>query len=186
MIRFREWGALNRKFLFQNLMFGLMVSIIVGTSQTLAIHPSGEGSDGGMEHPSQPIPDNVLLPQIQLELKPDNMDGFNLLIQLQHFRLVPPLGNEKNLVPLDKNQNILQGHIHLFVNGKKKMRVYGEAVHIPSNWLEEGVNSLSASINNHQHGTYTFQGKEIQSTLLISPNNEPFIKNKYHWPTKVK
>lgn len=155
--------------------FALLLSI-----SSYAGHPAA-GDTVKMEHPSQPIPEQAMVPSISFKLMPDMMDGYNLILKTNHFNILPPLMGEADL--LEKNgAQILQGHAHLYINGEKMMRLYGENIHIPANWINRGINSITVSVNNHMHGTFTQEDREIQSTLIIDTNADQLIKSQYQWP----
>jgi hypothetical protein len=141
-----------------------------------AIHPV-DGT-GKMDHPTIALPDGVLTPSVSFNIYRDLMEGYNLFVETKAFNITVPMRGTA-----DSIENILQGHAHLYINGDKKMRVYGDKIHIPLKWLKDGINSITLSINNHQHETFTLDNKEIQSTMIINTRDESsFIKSQFHWP----
>lgn len=166
-----------------SICYFLFLFLVFNSNFSFAGHP-GEAKSG-MTHPSEPLAEGVETPYIAAELLPDIMDGFNLILDIQNFNILPPLEKTPDSLSFG-NKKVMQGHVHLYLNGEKKMRVYSNSVHIPTSWLKSGINSLSASINNHMHGTFTYKDNEIQTTILFDSNIEGsgFIKNKYSWPKK--
>lgn len=61
------------------------------------------------------MPDNQPLPHMAMTLQPDAMSGFDLHLQLQNFRLGPPIE--------EASSDELSRHAHLYINGEKKMRL---------------------------------------------------------------
>lgn len=158
----------------------ILLTLLACTAPSFAGHP---GEETGMVHPSVAIPQDAAIPSIRAKLSPDLMEGFNLELKVRNFHIVVPHADTPDL-RMANGKEVLQGHIHLYVNGKKRMRVYGEAIHIPSDWLKQGINSLIVSINNHMHGTYTSDEREIQTTLIFEygENVTTLIKSEYSWP----
>ena len=165
--------------------FSLCVGICLSLN-SFAGHPSMEGMPDEMEHPAQPLPENALVPSLSVELVPDTMDGFNFELSIENFRLVIPRPAAPDSETSGKKE-LMHGHMHLYINNEKKARLYGNAVHIPASWLKRGINSVTFSVNNHMHGTFTHEGQEIQTTMIIDTNSktdEGLIKNVYQWPKK--
>lgn len=116
------------------------------------------------------------------------MDGFNLILALRNFNVTAPPRN----VPADNSSDVsnnkkitLPGHMHLYINGEKRSRIYGEFFHLPASWLKMGINSITVSLNNHNHGTFTFEDKEIQSTVILDTrevSDQKLVKSLYSWP----
>lgn len=149
------------------------------SSMVFAGHP---GESPGMVHAPQPVPDNVERPLIEARLLEDSMDGYNVLLMVENFSIIPPLSGAQEVVMNDQGERVLQGHLHLYINGKKVRRVYSPAIHIPQNLLSEGVNSITVSLNSHAHSAYQWKSKEIQSTLVIDTRKPQVLLNTFQWP----
>ncbi len=145
-----------------------------------ANHPVGGTMD--MTHGTVEVPAHTRVPQIDAILVADDSDGFNLLLHLTNFKLLPPLAGAADRQSTVDGDDVLQGHAHLYINGKKVMRVYGESLHLSSALLTAGLNSITVSVNNHQHQTFTWHGQEIQTTLLIDLHSDSPVKNHFVWP----
>lgn len=162
-------------------LFGLLCLVSL---EALSGHPA-EGGMVEMEHPSEPLPNGALTPTISFEISSDSMDGYNLVLTTSNFNLVAPLEGVAEYIE-QRDGLLMQGHIHLYINGKKMMRVYGHAVHVPASWTKAGINSITLSVNNHRHGTFTFMEKEVQSTLIIDTNTDGLVKSAYRWPSVAR
>lgn len=134
-----------------------------------------------MAHPAMPLPEGALVPEIRFEILPDMMDGYNLLIETKNFAPEIPAASAAASSPEEGGLR-MRGHIHLYVNGQKKMRIYGDKTHLPVEWLNPGINSITLSVNNHMHGTFTYLDREIQSTIVIDGNAEELVRSVYSWP----
>lgn len=135
-------------------------------------HPGEEETMGGMMHPSKPIPSGKTIPSLSLALSEDNMSGYNLELHTQDYRFVIPHRTKGN--------EVLEGHAHLYINGKKIQRVYGHYVHIPSSYLVKGVNQITVSLNDHDHGAWTLPDQsELYATLIIDLRKEDVVMNHF-------
>jgi hypothetical protein len=97
-----------------------------------------------------------LVPEVKAKLTADAVTGYNLHIETSHFDLVPPAK--------DHADSTGEGHAHLYVNGEKIARVYGHWFHISS--LPKGQNTITVSLNGHNHEELLNQGVPIVATLM--------------------
>ena len=79
--------------------------------------------------------------------------------------------------PLEQRENspVLQGHAHVFVNGKKMQRLYGHAIHVPRTWFKKGVNQIAISLNSHNHDNLTKDGKMIVGSVFVDLSKEELV-----------
>ena len=149
---------------------------------------AGHPANGGlaeMAHPVEPLAENVLVPSVRFNITEDSMDGYNIIMELDNFNLTAPLDGAADSLTTSAGE-MMSGHLHLYINGEKMMRVYGPAIHVPASWLKEGINTVTLSVNNHLHGTFTYQDKEVQSTAIIDTRSkDKLVKTMYNWPTSV-
>lgn len=135
----------------------------------MAGHP---GEMAGMVHPSKPIPQGFPQPRLSLEITEDSMSGYNLELTVDNYVFEIPNGMAQS--------GVLAGHAHLFINGKKIQRMYGVKFHLPSSYFVEGVNQITVSLNDHDHGSWLLEdGKEANATLLIDTRREDFVVSHY-------
>ena len=129
----------------------------------------------GMQHNHSPknLPKTALTPQLIISINEDDMSGFNLHLQTKHFQLESP--RQEGKTP----SNIVEGHGHLYINGTKIQRVYGQDVHIPGKHIKEGVNQISVTLNGHDHGAWRKNGKEIISTLFINTHKKQIVSHQF-------
>tara|TARA_Y100000996_G_C22549147_1_gene653057 strand:- start:1790 stop:2194 length:405 start_codon:yes stop_codon:yes gene_type:complete len=113
-------------------------------------------------HPNHQVEAEKPYPSINLNLTKDNMDGYNLYIELNNFKLSP------SLVGKDNQPNT--GHLHLYVNDIKIARIYSNWFHIPERYFNLNENLIKVTLNSNMHGVYTINGKPIQANLKISKN----------------
>ena len=121
------------------------------------------------QHSPKDLPLDVLIPQLNISVSEDAMSGVNLHLQTKHFQLESPTaaGN--------RPKNIVEGHGHLYVNGKKIQRVYGSDIHIPGKYINKGMNQISVTLNGHDHSQWQVEGKTIISTVFINTEKDDLV-----------
>lgn len=125
------------------------------------------------QHKSVDIGDKPV-PKIQLHVARDPVDGVNVHVDIANYYLNSPLTIVTTSTP-----TFLQGHAHVFVNGEKRQRLYGEALHIPQQWLKEGVNQIAISLNSHNHENWIADGQPIVSSVFINLDNDNIVLHHY-------
>lgn len=110
-------------------------------------------------------------PQIAINIYRDPIDGVNLHIELERYRIESP--------SLPGDSQSLSGHAHLFINGVKKQRLYARDAHIPASWLKPGVNQIAVSLNSHQHENWTINGREIVASVFFNLEAVPPVLHAY-------
>ncbi|MCL1125683.1 hypothetical protein [Shewanella surugensis] len=137
----------------------------------LAVDNAGSGLGDDHLHVKKAVPAGVVVPKLDLQLFVDHKSGYNLHIIYDYdgFELEPPEF-------LDKPKGIIEGHAHLFINGKKIQRVYGAYLHLDAKLFKLGINSISVTLNSHQHDTWSVDGKPIVATYFINTQVTPVIQ----------
>lgn len=123
----------------------------------------------GMVHDYQPVqvPSDVPLPQLALQLHRDAMEGINLHLTLQNFVLGPPENTTQ--------AGVLNGHAHLYVNGQKVQRIYGQHTHLPNALFRPGVNLITVSLNNHSHAVWQQGKKQLVASSYVNLEKESLV-----------
>lgn len=139
------------------------------TAQTMA------GHEGMMDHSHEPvaIPANLPVPKLEAALYRDEKSGFNLHIQLADFQLEAPE------FASDKPLNYVQGHAHLFINGQKIQRIYGQYLHLPGTLFKPGINQVMVTLNNHDHKIWSRDKKQVVASIFLDAGKEQFIKHSF-------
>lgn len=120
----------------------------------------GEHGDPDHEHHRMAIPEGQPVPTVKLIVHADPMQGWNLELQVENFQFAPE--------HIDQPSTPSEGHAHLYVNGKKMARLYGNWYHLPE--LPPGMNEVTVSLNANGHETLIFNGQPIQDTVAIEVN----------------
>jgi len=145
-----------------------------------------------MDHSHMPInlPENTPVPALSIQLNQDAMSGYNLALTLQRYTLIPPPASVLSMSDLmvatiNKTSGFIEGHAHLYINGTKIQRIYGENIHIPQTHFKTGINTVSVTLNNHGHMYWVANKKKILATLYIDQAKTPFITYQFEsFPAK--
>ena len=59
-----------------------------------------------------------------------------------------------------------EGHAHIYVNGEKINRIYGNWYHIQE--LPKGQNMVTVKLSTNDHGEIVFDGESISDTEVVN------------------
>lgn len=117
-----------------------------------------------MHDPSQVInvePEGA--PTVELKVFPLPDGGFNLQLLTSNFTFTPQ--------NIDKAPVLGEGHAHLYVDGVKIARLYGEWHHLPTLPPDSEVLTVSLYANNHQ--SFAVAGQKISSSVSLKALSAP-------------
>jgi hypothetical protein len=95
-------------------------------------------------------------PTVALSVTPDPMSGWNVHIETTDFRFAPEHASGADVLG--------EGHAHLYVDGVKLARVYGNWFHIGS--LEAGRHEIKVNLNGNSHAPYHYAGQPVEAAVL--------------------
>lgn len=158
--------------LFMNIqtIIALVIGIIIGSigySAFIPTHTMGDmpmDDHGAMGHtmdhkgiqadPEKPIP------LVSITAQKDKMSGFNIHVRTDNYRVTPESAGA------DATQG--EGHMHVFVNGVKAMRLYGEWAHLPGELFKNGENTISVTLNANDHSDWLIGDKHIEASTVVT------------------
>lgn len=123
-------------------------------AQASQAHGQGHGAHSMKEvDPDRPVP------AISLQTTRDPKDGYNVHLITRNFRFTPESsgGHAANGT----------GHAHIYVNGVKIGRVYGEWYHLPASTLADGQNVIEVTLNADDHSEWTVRGEHIAAKVVV-------------------
>jgi hypothetical protein len=100
-------------------------------------------------------------PVASLEIKKDPTGGFNVHVATTNFTWRPEMASMK-YVPGE-------GHAHVFLDGRKIMRIYNEWFHLNTYQFatKAGEQLLSIEFVGNDHAPYTIQGSPIGDQKIV-------------------
>lgn len=110
-------------------------------------------------HETIEVSSDLPIPSIQMELTKDSKAGYNLSITTQNYTFTP---EKVNAEPIPG-----EGHAHIYVDGIKIARLYGNAFHIPTDTLSKGSHEVRVTLNANDHSDWVYDGEHIQATGTI-------------------
>jgi len=123
----------------------------------------GNGPHGGghHHHGTLEVPANLPVPAVEASIEADTASGWNLEIRTENFELTGEAVGDANVDG--------EGHAHVYANGVKIARVYGNWYHIPE--LPAGEVELRVTLNSNQHEMLTRNGEPIaaSATVTVAP-----------------
>ncbi len=116
------------------------------------------GHHGGDGHgSSQELAAGTPVPSIAIDVAADPVDGWNLRIRTTDFEIVP------ENVSTDHVDG--EGHMHLYVDGEKLSRIYGEWHHIGA--LGAGPHDVRVELSSNNHSALSVDGRIIDASAQI-------------------
>ena len=93
----------------------------------------------------------------------DPIDGINVHISPTGFSFAPERVNQADIDG--------EGHAHIYVDGEKVSRVYGERFHLKG--VGPGEHEIRVTLNANSHGEYAVDGQPVQAVTQISVPQMP-------------
>lgn len=96
-------------------------------------------------------------PEVTMQVLADPVSGYNIQLHTQNFEFTPENAGKEHA---DNT-----GHAHIYINGEKTGRIYGEWTHVQ---LEEGDHELRVTLNTNDHRDYSVGGEVVGDSLTVS------------------
>jgi hypothetical protein len=119
---------------------------------------SANVSKNHMGHGFVEIPEGYQIPSIDVSVTQDPSGTWLLKVKAEHFMFAP-----ENVGVKTPSYN--EGHAHLYINGKKINRLYGEYYNLGD--LKKGKSEIKVTLNSNNHGELVYKGQLIQSTVIV-------------------
>ena len=127
-----------------------------------SMHMEEDDSHGGSHsHAEREVAADTATPSVSIEAVEDTKDGYNIRILTENFVFAPENVNG------EPTQG--EGHAHVFVNGTKISRVYGEWFHLTGDKLKEGENMISVTLNANDHSEWILSdGTHVSASTMVT------------------
>lgn len=119
----------------------------------------GSEHAGHHTHDQRAVAVGTPVPTVAISVEPDAKSGYNLQISTEHFTFEPAAVNGAVVEG--------EGHAHVYVNGVKISRVYGEWFHLEATLFEVGENDVRVTLNAHDHSDWAVDGVPITSSVTV-------------------
>jgi len=96
-------------------------------------------------------------PGLEIAVTPDPMAGWNLHVMPRNFTFAPEHAS--------LNDKPGEGHAHVYVNGVKLARLYGNWMHIPD--LPAGETTIEVSLNANSHSPLAVDGVPVSASVTV-------------------
>lgn len=106
-------------------------------------------------------------PNVNLEVQKDPTGGFNVRVLTSNFVWRPEMASKQHVVG--------EGHAHVYLDGRKIMRIYSEWFHLNTYQFatKAGEQLVSIEFVGNDHAPYTIQGTPLGSEQVINvPRDE--------------
>ena len=134
-------------------------------SQTITVDVPDPGDGMGHTHGDDGFEAADPIPTVTVEAIRDAKSGWNIHVVTTDFTFTPEKVNETETVPGE-------GHGHLYVDGQKISRLYGDWYHFDGD-LGGGDHEVRVELNANDHRPYVSGGEPIDATTTISVDGDP-------------
>ena len=111
-----------------------------------------------MSHGNYDISQEAVIPKIvDFKVLKDPMSGWNINLEVADFHFAPEHASQTHQEG--------EGHAHLYVNGNKIARLYGNWFHILE--FVKAKNEVKVTLNTNDHQTLIFKGQPIERKIVI-------------------
>lgn len=97
------------------------------------------------------------VPTIDITVHKDPKAGYNLQIETTNYTFAPEHASTMHIPG--------EGHTHLYIDGVKITRVYGNWYYLGT--LEPGEHTIRVELSANNHGAYSYQGNIIDDTEVV-------------------
>ena len=105
------------------------------------------------------VPEGAVAPTVDAIIHTDPKGGYNVQILTENFRFAPENASTAHVFG--------EGHAHIYVDGVKINRVYGEWYHLAS-LGDAGDHEIHVELSTNDHGTYALNGEPIEDVEVVT------------------
>ena len=128
------------------------------TTDGMTMPVKGDGRHGGHASMMVAVDDWAAKPTLNTDIYADPVGGWNLNVKTSNFTFDAAAAGRDNVEG--------NGHAHVYVNGMKLGRIYGDWYHIAS--LPKGRHEISVSLYANDHRGLALGGAKITSTTKVT------------------
>lgn len=124
------------------------------------VHTEGHGAVHHHGHDQEPfdLTDAATVPRVaRIEAVEESPGNYNLHVQIDHWTFTPERAGQASVAN--------EGHGHVYVDGTKVGRLYGEWFHLGA--LEPGTHRIVVTLNGNDHRDFVVDGQPIQGETTV-------------------
>jgi uncharacterized membrane protein YphA (DoxX/SURF4 family) len=160
-IRFHK--SLGMRSLFAVVNFVILFALLAFPYEKMskAVYAKAKEKALREAHPRFDVPAGMPGPTVMIHPYKDANGGWNLHLMTGQFRFSPENAGKEDVLG--------EGHAHLYVNGKKVGRIYGDWAHVA---VPKGANKVKVTLNTNSHKDYFVEGKQVQAEVELNEERE--------------
>ena len=135
-----------------------LLEMTAATTDGMTMPVKGDGRHGGHASMMVAVDDWAAKPTLNTDIYADPVGGWNLNVRTSNFTFDAAAAGRDNVEG--------NGHAHVYVNGMKLGRIYGDWYHIAS--LPKGRHEISVSLYANDHRGLALGGAKITSTTKVT------------------
>ncbi|MEM1368324.1 MAG: hypothetical protein AAGG02_09955 [Cyanobacteria bacterium P01_H01_bin.15] len=120
--------------------------------------PKHDHEVGHHHHGTLEVPAGMPVPEVEISVTPDPLMGWNLEVVTDNFELIPSQANLPS--------QVTEGHAHLYINGEKITRLYGNWYYLGT--LPPGEHTVKVTLNANNHEDILNAGEVIGDSILVT------------------
>lgn len=109
-------------------------------------------------HGEMMMVDAASAPSLEIEVTEDPKSGFNVELKTVNFTFSPENASKEHVEG--------EGHAHIYVDGEKIGRLYGNWAHVDE--LASGEHEIRVTLNTNDHMDYAVDGQVVQDTETVT------------------
>lgn len=129
---------------------------------TVADDAMGEMADGHSHGEGIEVGDADEIPTVEITATPDAKSGINLQVQTTGITFAPEHASSDHVLG--------EGHAHVYVDGEKYGRVYGEWMHLD---VDAGEHEIRVDLNGNDHSPLLVDGEPIDDVATVEAPEPP-------------
>lgn len=167
-IRFHKSLTMRNIFAVVNFIILFIVLAIPYEKMANAAHEESIKKQAALAHPKFEIASGALVPTIMIHHSRDPHGGWNFHLMTENFKFTPENSGKDDVMG--------EGHAHLYINGKKVGRVYGNWFHMA---LGKGPNKVKVTLSTNTHKDYYHEGKAVMGEVEVNEDREVTIQHQH-------
>ncbi|MEL7208351.1 MAG: hypothetical protein AAGK32_09000, partial [Actinomycetota bacterium] len=101
-------------------------------------------------------------PSVSIEVVEDPKSGHNLFATFEGHEMAPEAVSTEAVEG--------EGHAHIYVDGEKLTRLYGEALHLGD--LEPGMREITVELSANDHSPLAVDGEPVTDTVMVEVSGD--------------